>query len=134
MPEGVTPHPNGTLAFRRPLSASDAGAYRCTAKNDVGAASALVKISVAGRRQRCRRLEGRKETNPPHNPPFCLFGFFFFPPPPTEKRDMTESTLMIVVGAAAGGLLILMLVVIILVTCHHKRKNKVLEKELNQKK
>ncbi|CAF91409.1 unnamed protein product [Tetraodon nigroviridis] len=44
LPEGVTPHPNGTLAFRRPLSPSDAGTYRCVAKNDVGVASETVEI------------------------------------------------------------------------------------------
>lgn len=49
LPEGVTPYLNGTLAFRRPLSSSDAGTYRCVVKNDVGEASVVVEISVAGR-------------------------------------------------------------------------------------
>ncbi|KAM9335754.1 nectin-4 isoform 2-T2 [Symphorus nematophorus] len=46
LPEGVIPHPNGTLAFGRPLSLSDAGTYQCVAKNDVGAGKAEVEIGV----------------------------------------------------------------------------------------
>lgn len=49
LPEGVIPHPNGTLAFGRPLSVSDGGTYKCVAKNDVGVGSAEVEISVTGR-------------------------------------------------------------------------------------
>lgn len=49
LPEGVIPHPNGTLAFGRPLSSSDGGTYRCVAKNDVGEGSVEVVIIVAGR-------------------------------------------------------------------------------------
>lgn len=49
LPEGVTPYPNGTLAFRRPLSSSDAGTYRCVVKNDMGVASEVVEISLTGR-------------------------------------------------------------------------------------
>ncbi|KAL7374525.1 hypothetical protein ABVT39_002332 [Epinephelus coioides] len=46
LPEGVIPHPNGTLAFGRPLSLSDKGTYQCVAKNDVGVGKAEVEISV----------------------------------------------------------------------------------------
>ncbi|XP_068570036.1 nectin-4 [Cebidichthys violaceus] len=46
LPEGVIPHPNGTLSFGRPLSLSDGGTYQCVAKNDVGAGKAEVEISV----------------------------------------------------------------------------------------
>lgn len=54
LPEGVIPHPNGTLAFGRPLSLSDGGTYQCVAKNEVGEAKADVEISVTGRRQHCQ--------------------------------------------------------------------------------
>ncbi|XP_034413511.1 nectin-4 isoform X2 [Cyclopterus lumpus] len=47
LPEGVIPHPNGTLAFGRPLSPSDGGTYQCVAQNDVGVGKAEVEISVA---------------------------------------------------------------------------------------
>ncbi|KAM8746858.1 nectin-4-like [Acanthopagrus schlegelii] len=46
LPEGVIPHPNGTLAFGRPLSLSDGGKYQCVAKNEVGEAKADVEINV----------------------------------------------------------------------------------------
>ncbi|XP_036967493.1 nectin-4 isoform X2 [Acanthopagrus latus] len=46
LPEGVIPHPNGTLAFGRPLSLSDGGKYQCVAKNEVGEAKADVEIDV----------------------------------------------------------------------------------------
>lgn len=49
LPEGVIPHPNGTLTFGRPLSLSDAGTYQCVAKNDVGVGKAEVEITVKGR-------------------------------------------------------------------------------------
>lgn len=48
LPDGVIPHPNGTLAFGRPLSLSDGGIYQCVAKNKVGVGRAEVAISVAG--------------------------------------------------------------------------------------
>uniref|UniRef100_UPI003AB0BF22 nectin-4 n=1 Tax=Centroberyx gerrardi TaxID=166262 RepID=UPI003AB0BF22 len=47
LPEGVIPHPNGTLAFGRPLSSSDAGTYQCVTKNEVGTGKAEVKVTVA---------------------------------------------------------------------------------------
>ncbi|KAM7366030.1 hypothetical protein PAMP_015502 [Pampus punctatissimus] len=47
LPEGVISHPNGTLAFGRPLNLSDGGIYQCVAKNDVGVGKAEVEISVA---------------------------------------------------------------------------------------
>ncbi|XP_056298786.1 nectin-4 isoform X2 [Pseudoliparis swirei] len=47
LPEGVIPHPNGTLAFGRPLSQSDGGTYQCVAKNGVGVGKAEVNIGVA---------------------------------------------------------------------------------------
>lgn len=47
LPEGVIPHPNGTLAFGRPLSLSDGGTYQCVAKNEVGEGKAEVEIHVA---------------------------------------------------------------------------------------
>lgn len=49
LPEGVIPHPNGTLLFGRPLSLLDRGTYQCAVKNEVGAAKAEVEIVVKGR-------------------------------------------------------------------------------------
>ncbi|XP_068164397.1 nectin-4 [Antennarius striatus] len=46
LPEGVTLHPNGTLAFARPLSLTDGGTYQCVVKNEVGKAKADIEISV----------------------------------------------------------------------------------------
>ncbi|XP_026149332.1 nectin-4-like [Mastacembelus armatus] len=46
LPEGVIPHPNGTLWFGRPISSSDTGTYQCVAKNDVGESKAEVEIVV----------------------------------------------------------------------------------------
>ncbi|XP_068613688.1 nectin-4-like [Brachionichthys hirsutus] len=46
LPEGVTLHPNGTLAFGRPISMSDGGTYQCVAKNKVGEAKAAMEIGV----------------------------------------------------------------------------------------
>lgn len=48
LPEGVIPHPNGTLVFGRPLDLSDGGTYLCVAKNDVGQGKVEVEISVTG--------------------------------------------------------------------------------------
>ncbi|XP_061665070.1 nectin-4 isoform X2 [Syngnathoides biaculeatus] len=100
LPEGAIPHPNGTLEFGRPLGPSDGGTYRCTARNEVGAAAAELQISV---------------TESP------------------ERQTATEKTMMVVVGVVAGGLLILMLVIIVAVTCHQKKKNKMLKRELTEK-
>ncbi|XP_060922679.1 nectin-4 [Limanda limanda] len=47
LPEGVIPHPNGTLVFGRPLSLSDQGTYQCVAENEVSAGKAEVDIVVA---------------------------------------------------------------------------------------
>ncbi|XP_044197423.1 nectin-4 isoform X2 [Thunnus albacares] len=57
LPEGVIPHPNGTLVFGRPLSLSDAGTYQCVAKNEVGAGTAEVEIGVADSLERESGLE-----------------------------------------------------------------------------
>ncbi|XP_029310915.1 nectin-4 [Cottoperca gobio] len=47
LPEGVIPHPNGTLVFGRPLLLSDGGTYQCLAKNVMGVGKAEVEIVVA---------------------------------------------------------------------------------------
>ncbi|XP_051284429.1 nectin-4 isoform X1 [Dicentrarchus labrax] len=47
LPKGVIPHPNGTLAFARPLNATDRGTYQCVAKNEVGVSKVEVEVSVA---------------------------------------------------------------------------------------
>ncbi|XP_049923031.1 nectin-4 [Epinephelus moara] len=57
LPEGVIPHPNGTLAFGRPLSLSDKGTYQCVAKNDVGVGKAEVEISVKDAPERQTMIE-----------------------------------------------------------------------------
>ncbi|XP_028419517.1 nectin-4 [Perca flavescens] len=46
LPEGVIPHPNGTLVFGRPLDLSDKGTYLCVAKNDVGQGKAEVEVEI----------------------------------------------------------------------------------------
>lgn len=126
LPEGVIPYPNGTLAFRRPLISSDAGTYHCVVKNDMGEASAVVKIILTGRWQRCRRWRAKREKHAD----ILLISLLF----PHAAGPIRENMLMIIVGATAGGLLILMAMVIIVITCHHKRKHKKLEKELTEKK
>ncbi|XP_038587271.1 nectin-4 [Micropterus salmoides] len=50
------------------------------------------------------------------------------------EPETTDNTMMIIVGGIAGGLLILMLIVVITVTCHHKHKNKILQRELIERK
>ncbi|KAF7658456.1 hypothetical protein LDENG_00012610 [Lucifuga dentata] len=57
LPEGVIPHPNGTLLFGRPLSLSDAGIYQCVAKNEVGVGKAEVEIKVAESQKQKTLLE-----------------------------------------------------------------------------
>ncbi|XP_075890073.1 nectin-4-like isoform X2 [Nelusetta ayraudi] len=57
LPEGVVPHPNGTLDFGRPLSLSDGGTYKCVAKNDVGEGNAEVEISVTEGEPRSQIME-----------------------------------------------------------------------------
>ncbi|XP_059211473.1 nectin-4 [Centropristis striata] len=57
LPEGVIPHPNGTLVFGRPLSLSDGGTYQCVAKNDVGVGKAEVEIGVAEAEEQNPMLE-----------------------------------------------------------------------------
>ncbi|GLD64050.1 nectin-4-like isoform X1 [Lates japonicus] len=52
LPEGVIPHPNGTLIFGRPLSLSDRGIYTCVAKNEVGEANAEMEIVVTDSSER----------------------------------------------------------------------------------
>ncbi|XP_018529768.1 nectin-4 isoform X2 [Lates calcarifer] len=52
LPEGVIPHPNGTLIFGRPLSLSDRGIYKCVAKNEVGEANAEMEIVVTDSSER----------------------------------------------------------------------------------
>ncbi|XP_077355074.1 nectin-4-like isoform X2 [Festucalex cinctus] len=47
LPEGLIPHPNGTLEFGRPLSLSDSGTYQCVARNEVGVGAAEVEITVS---------------------------------------------------------------------------------------
>ncbi|XP_035004607.1 nectin-4 [Hippoglossus stenolepis] len=47
LPEGVIPHPNGTLVFGRPLSSSDEGTYQCVAENEVTTGKAEVDIAVS---------------------------------------------------------------------------------------
>ncbi|XP_074480039.1 nectin-4 isoform X1 [Sebastes fasciatus] len=58
LPEGVIPHPNGTLAFGRPLSLSDAGTYQCVAKNDVGVGKAEMEVGVAEPKEEQPMIEG----------------------------------------------------------------------------
>ncbi|KAM7377587.1 hypothetical protein PAMA_014069 [Pampus argenteus] len=57
LPEGVISHPNGTLAFGRPLNMSDGGIYQCVAKNDVGVGKAEVEISVAASPEKPTEVE-----------------------------------------------------------------------------
>ncbi|CAJ1086640.1 nectin-4 isoform X1 [Xyrichtys novacula] len=57
LPEGVIPHPNGTLAFGRPLSVSDGGTYQCVAKNEVGVGKAEVNIGVTEAHQGQTKME-----------------------------------------------------------------------------
>ncbi|XP_068444104.1 nectin-4 [Clinocottus analis] len=57
LPEGVIPHPNGTLAFGRPLSASDGGTYQCVAENAVGVGKAEVEVDVKESNQKQTVIE-----------------------------------------------------------------------------
>ncbi|CAL8326563.1 unnamed protein product [Lota lota] len=58
LPQGVIPHPNGTLEFGRPLSAGDAGVYQCVVKNAVDSSKADVEVKV---------LEEPEKEAPPDN-------------------------------------------------------------------
>uniref|UniRef100_A0A667Y7D7 Nectin cell adhesion molecule 4a n=1 Tax=Myripristis murdjan TaxID=586833 RepID=A0A667Y7D7_9TELE len=51
LPEGVIPHPNGTLIFGRALHVSDSGTYQCVAKNAAGSGEAEVTINVAEKQE-----------------------------------------------------------------------------------
>uniref|UniRef100_A0A8C4Z660 Ig-like domain-containing protein n=1 Tax=Gadus morhua TaxID=8049 RepID=A0A8C4Z660_GADMO len=44
LPQGVIPHPNGTLEFGRPLSAGDGGVYQCVVRNVVDSSKATVEL------------------------------------------------------------------------------------------
>lgn len=131
LPEGVVPHPNGTLDFGRPLSMSDGGTYKCLARNDLGEGSAEVEISVTGRWQRCQRPALRWPTVTDEDKNADIQNLHCTETEP--QSQIMENMLMIIVGAVAGGLLILMLIIVITLTCHHKRRNKKLEKELTEK-
>lgn len=46
LPEGVSPQPDGTLLFERPLSLSDGGVYQCVAKNSIGIGKAEQEVTI----------------------------------------------------------------------------------------
>ncbi|CAL8377375.1 unnamed protein product [Gadus morhua 'NCC'] len=52
LPQGVIPHPNGTLEFGRPLSAGDGGVYQCVVRNVVDSSKATVELKVADEPQK----------------------------------------------------------------------------------
>ncbi|XP_061565890.1 nectin-4 [Cololabis saira] len=57
LPNGTVLHPNGTLAFGHPLLSSDEGTYRCLAENEVGKATAEVKISLTAPPRQSKEFE-----------------------------------------------------------------------------
>ncbi|KAJ3585411.1 hypothetical protein NHX12_014130 [Muraenolepis orangiensis] len=57
LPQGVIPHPNGTLVFGHPLSGLDAGLYQCEAKNAVGISKESVDVKVTDEEPRKTGLD-----------------------------------------------------------------------------
>lgn len=132
MPKGVIEHPNGTLAFGRPLNLSDAGTYQCVATNEVGVGKTEVEINVKGRWQQYQHTcqSNINYVNRSAYPNLSNSTFTEIAP----KLGSVEKELMFIVGGVAIGLLILLLTIIIAVTCYHKRKNKKLKRQLTEKK
>lgn len=135
LPKGVIEHPNGTLAFGRPLNLSDAGTYQCVATNKVGVGKTEVEINVEGRWQQYQHTSQSNinyvyRSAYPFNSNLSNSTFTEIAPKPRG----VEKELMFIVGGVAIGLLVLLLTIIIAVTCYHKRKNKKLKRQLTEKK